>query len=105
MWNPEQSNPNHIQPENNWKPTTSRVPGRQEREQAAELLFTELRRGLALASGTFNHEQSRKRAYMEATRIRDGVNEALLDSALGELDRIRLERGVDELSQRISTAG
>jgi hypothetical protein len=86
-----------------WTPTPPSETERRERDDAAELLLTELRRGLALISGTFNNDQSRKRACLEAARARDAVRELMAQVPVDEAQKARVERGLDTLVVRIET--
>jgi hypothetical protein len=81
----------------NWMPRVRHESRRRDMDDASELLLTELRRGLALVSGTFNNEQSRARAYTEAARIRDAVIELMTQTPIEASQRTRIERGLNTL--------
>jgi hypothetical protein len=85
-----------------WIPAVRSEGRRQEQENTSELLLTELRRGLALVSGTFTNDQSHARAFFEAARICEGVSELISDSMLDDLQRARIERGLAVLSTTIA---
>lgn len=75
---------------------------RQERDDLSELLLTELRRGLALTGGTFNNDQSRRRATAEAARVRDEIRELLTQVPIDASQKARIEKGLNNLAERIA---